>query len=94
MISRSHSNLPIFLMKPPYTCSTDDTVVYIFEGVGRGTENFRLVSNKSKKTAGVKLLYSFEDSNLIKVIEVKLTFTFAVVGTCAPLFVSVTGLSE
>ena len=94
MISSYYKNLPIFPIKPQYIFSTDDTVIYTFEGLGTKEEKFRLVSVKSKNNAGKHSVYKLDNSKAMSGLRVKLTFTFSALGACAPLFVSITGLSE
>ena len=44
LVSKYYNNLLIMLVKPQYIMSTDDTVVYMFEGLGIKQELFRLIS--------------------------------------------------
>ena len=94
IVLKVNNNLPMIVVKPQYTLSTDDTVVYIFEGRVKKKEKFRLVSRRSKKSAGTNSIYTFDESNAMRGMRVKLTFTFSAVGTSAPLLVSVVGLTE
>ena len=54
---RKHYGCPIYPVKPEYMYSTDDTVVYVFEGKGREREHFRLVSTKSIAKSGTMSKY-------------------------------------
>ena len=38
--------------------------------------------------------YQSDDSNMMNGMRVKLIFTFSVIGTCAPIFISVCGLTQ
>ena len=62
--------------------------------MGTKEEKFRLVSVKSKKKAGTRSIYKMDNTNSYSGMRVKLTFTFSAIGACAPIFVSVCGLSE
>ena len=94
MIRKYHNNLPVYPLQPQYIYSTDDTVVYIYEGLGQKKEKFRLISTDSLNKQGSHSTYVLDNTNSMKGMRVKLTFTFSALGTCAPLFVSVTGLNE
>ena len=78
-------NLPVFPIKPQYIFSSDDTVVYTYEGKRKDSDEFRLVARKSLNVAGTSANYMHDDSNHICGMRVKLTFAFSAIGTCAPL---------
>ena len=44
-------DVPIIPVRPEMILSTDDTVGYIFEGKGAGTDLFKLVASKAQKKA-------------------------------------------
>ena len=54
MISNYYNNLPIYPLQPQYLYSTDDSVLYVFEGKGQKKEKFRLVSKKTKKKVNMQ----------------------------------------
>ena len=54
MVSKAHGNLPVILIKTQYIYSSDDTVMYVFEGKGKDKDLFRLVSSKALKHAGTR----------------------------------------
>ena len=95
MVKLATNNLPISPIKSHYVFSTDDTVVYVFEGMkNRKDSKFKLVSSTSAYTSGVRAKYNHEDSNLMNGMRLKMTFTFSAAGTCAPLCVTVSGLTK
>ena len=49
-------NLPVFPIKPQYIFSSDDTVVYTYEGKGKESDVFRLVARKALNVAGTVLV--------------------------------------
>ena len=87
-------NIPIRPVKPCYIFSTDDSVVYIFEGKGDKEINFRLCSKVSTTSASHSSKYKIDDSSKMKGLRVKMTFIFSAVGTSAPIFITVYGLNE
>ena len=94
IIRESYGNFNILLIKPQYIFSTDDTVVYIFEGCAEDNDKFTLVSKKLLKYCGNQSKYTLPNNCMMQGMRVKLTFSFSTVGTCAPLFITVTGLNE
>ena len=94
MVCKVHNNLPIFVAHPHLVMSSDDTVQYIFEGKGEKDEPYRLVSSQSQKEAGTRAKYKVNNSKHMHGMRVKLTYTFSAAGTNAPIFVTVTGLTE
>ena len=94
MVSKVHGNLPLFVAHPDLVFSTDDTVQYIFEGKGVAKEKYRLVSSNTTKSSGTRAKYNVTNSQNMQGMRVKLTYTFSAAGMNAPLFITVTGLSE
>ena len=83
----------VITVKPQYVFSSDDTVVYIYEGKANKQGTFRLVSTKSLKAPGNQSKYSIDESCIMNGMQVKLTFTFIAAGTSTSLFVTVTELN-
>ena len=79
--------------KPYYVLSTDDTVQYIFEGKGVEKDVLLLVGLESNEGKGTRSQYEQDDSNMMKGMRVKLTYTFTAVGSQAPVFVTISGLT-
>ena len=94
MVSKAHGNLPVIPIKTQYIYLSDDTVMYVFERKGKDNDLFRLVSSKTLKHAGSNSKYQSDDSNMMNGMRVKLTFTFSAIGTCAPIFISICGLTQ
>eukprot|EP00957_Ditylum_brightwellii_P084257 6406197-Ditylum_brightwellii.AAC.2 len=49
MLNTAYGNLPCFYIKLKYIFSTDDTVMYIYEGKGTESDEFRLVPSSGLK---------------------------------------------
>ncbi len=94
MVVDALGGVAVYPVKPEYTFSTDDTTCYIFEGKESGKDKWTLVSTDSIKRSGTNAVYRVEDNKMMNGMRVKLTFTFSAAGMCAPLFVTVSGLSE
>eukprot|EP00957_Ditylum_brightwellii_P083771 6367379-Ditylum_brightwellii.AAC.1 len=54
MLSAAYGNLPLFYINPKYMFSTEDTVMYIYEGKGTESDELRLVSSSGLKQGGVQ----------------------------------------
>ena len=94
LLSSSYNKLPLFPLKPQYILSSDDTVMYIYEGKGKESDEFHLVSSKAITQAGTRARYKCEDTNTMQGMRCKLNFTYSAIDCCAPIFVSVCGLTE
>ena len=89
-----YNNAPLTIVNPALLFSTDDTVQFIFEGKGVGTDKFRLVSSKCLQGSGTRSKYKSSNANNMNGMRVKMTYTFSGAGTGAPIFVTVLGLTE
>ena len=76
MVSKAHGNLPVIPIKTQYIYSSDDTVMYVFEGKGKDKDLFRLVSSKALKHAGTNSKYQSDDSNMMNGMRVNLHSQF------------------
>jgi hypothetical protein len=94
LITDSRGGIPVYVVGPELITSTDDSTVYIFEGHSPKTDVFRLVTKESCATKGTNSVYNIDDSNAMCGMRVKITWTFSGGGTCAPLFITVSGLNE
>ena len=94
LVSNYYNNVLIIPVKPQYIFSTNDTVVYTFERLGIKQEKFWLISESSCKNSDTKAVYKVAHDKQYNGIWVKLTYTFLALGSCAPIFVSVKGLSK
>ena len=61
MVSKA-LGVPIIPVKPCYIYSSDDTVVYTFEGKGEKEQKFRLVSKSAYKSAGHTAKYKIDNN--------------------------------
>jgi len=86
--------LPIILVKPAYFFSTDDTVVFVFEGKGIKQQKFHLHSWSSISKDGHIPKCKLDETLSMKGLRVKITFTFFAVGVMAPLFITMCGLND
>ena len=93
MVSKA-LGVAVFPVLPQYIYSTDDTTEYIYEGTKNDTPTFVLTSKKSIAEKGTKSVHRVEDNKSMSGMRVKLTFTFSAAGTCFPLVVTVTGLTD
>ena len=94
MVRLATNNLPVYPIKSHYVMSTDDTVVYVYEGTGRKESTFKLVGANSAYSSGVRSKYNLDESKMMNGMRLKMTFTFSAAGTCAPLCITVSGLSK
>ena len=81
MVRESYGNVDIFPIKPKYIFSTDDTVVYIFEGYTEDNDKFMLVRNKALIYCGNQSKPP-TDNYMMQGMRVKLTFSFSAARTC------------
>ena len=79
---------------PAYITSTDDTVQYVFDGEKTGKDAFALVGATSNSGRHTRSHYLPENSKCMSGLRVKLTYTFTATGLQAPVFVTVSGLTE
>jgi hypothetical protein len=96
LVSEALGGLPVSCVQPELCTSTDDTVAYIFAGTApKGDSMWRLVKTADLEGRDCRSIYQKVDSqsNMCG-FRIKLTFTFNAAGQMAPLFISVTGLSE
>ena len=94
LVSKVHNDAPLTIVYTELIFPTDDTIQYIFEGKGEKKDRFSLVSSKSQKQSGTRAKYELSTSNHMMGMRVKLTYTFSAAGVIAPIFITVTGLSE
>ena len=76
-----------------YQISTGNSVVYIVKGRGTNKDKFILVSRKLLIFLGNQANYKIGKSNMMQWMRVAY-LPFSGIGTCAPLFVTVTGLKK
>lgn len=95
LVSEANDGLPVCPIKPQYCFSTDDTVQYVFEGTERQWfTDFFLSSKKSLAEKGVQSQYQTVLSTPnMHGLRMKHTFTFSGAGQCAPIFITITGLT-
>ena len=51
LVLKANFNMPLFVIRPPYNCSTDDTTTYTYVGEGQTKVTFLLVSRSALKSA-------------------------------------------
>jgi hypothetical protein len=96
LVSEALGGLPLSCVQPEFMTSTDDTVAYVFAGTQpKGGSMWKLVKTADLEGRDCRSIYQKVDSqsNMCG-FRIKLTFTFNAAGQMAPLFISVTGLSE
>jgi hypothetical protein len=74
--------------------STDDCMQFIFVGHQSKPDEFRLVPRASLGSRGTNAVFNIDEQKHMNGMRVRLTWTFSACGRCAPLFVTVCGLSE
>jgi len=89
----SRGGIPVYVVRTDLITSTADSTVNIFEGHSSKPDVCCLVTKESYTTKGTNSVYSINDSNTICGTKVKITWTFSGGGTCAPLFITVSGLN-
>lgn len=96
LVRSAHNGRPIKLVKPWYVFSTDDTTSYIFPGrIEPGSDvEFFLASSCGVDERDTHSSYSVEENVSMNGFRIKLTFTFSAGGHMAPIYITVTGLSE
>ena len=94
LVSKLYNNLPILLVKPELLFSTDDTVNYIYDGLGNDKDEFRLVTSKTIAKSGTRSRYAIDESKHICGMRVKLPYTFSAAENTARIFISIVGLTE
>ena len=81
MVSKIYGKVTIFLTKPHYIFSINDTVICIFESEGLEKDKFTSVSKRSLKSCGNQSKYIIDESDMMIGMIVKLAFTFSAAGT-------------
>ena len=81
VVSKAHGNLSVIPIKTQYIYSSDDTVMYVFEG------------KRALKRTGTNSKYQSDDKNMMSGMKVKLTLTFLAIGVCALILIYVCGLT-
>lgn len=95
LVSKANGGLPVCPILPQYCFSTDDTVQYVYKGTsGQWSTDYILSSKKSMAEKGVRSQYKTVMSTpQMHGQRIKHTFTFSGAGQCAPIFITVTGLT-
>jgi hypothetical protein len=98
LVSKANGDVPVCPIPPQYVLSTDDTVEYVYEG--KGTHAW---SQKPVYLSSQKSLYEKKSRSRYHTVEanpqmhgqrMKLTYTMVGAGLQAPLFITITGLSN
>jgi hypothetical protein len=87
-------NVPLSVVKPQNTLSSDDTVTFAFAGTEKKGAAWRLVEARSLGKAGTNSKYQRDDSGYLNGLRVKITYTFSAAGMVADLFVSICDLTK
>jgi hypothetical protein len=94
LVKRARGGAPIWAVKPQLLFSTDDTTTYIFDGKAGEKANWVVASDTAVMNRGTQAIYQQEKVNMMNGLRVKVTFTFSGAGMTAPLFITVSGVSE
>ena len=91
---RARGGAPIWAVKPQLLFSTDDTTTFIFDGKDGKKGKWVFASDTAVKNRGTSSIYRQEKVNIMNGLRVKVTFTFSAAGMTAPLFITISGVSE
>jgi hypothetical protein len=94
LVRRARGGAPIWAIRPQLLFSTDDTTAYIFDGKADKKGKWVFASERAIKNRGTQSIYRQEKVNMMNGVRVKVTFKFSGAGMTAPLFTTVSGLSE
>ena len=62
LASKLYNNLPILPVKPELMFSTDDTVNFVYDGLGNDKDKCRLVTSKAIAKTGTRSRYAIDES--------------------------------
>ena len=85
---------PQYPVKPWLLFSTDDTKPYVFEGVVQTKNSVNIVTKDSIRKSGTLAVWRLDNGNSMRGMRVDMTFTMSAVGTCLPMVLTVSGLTE
>lgn len=98
LVSKANGGVPVCPIPPQYILSTDDTVEYVYEGKGTNSWAQKPVFLSSRKGLYEKKSRSnyltVESNPQMHGQRMKLTYTMVAAGLQAPLFITITGLSN
>jgi hypothetical protein len=89
MVKKAYGHDSVYLVKPSYVMSTDDTTQYIFSGTNNNSNEFYLVSDAGISGSGTRSPSEVSDSQAMNGFRIKLTVTITKAGEMAPIFCSV-----
>ena len=84
----------VFPVKTHNIWSIDDSTVYHFSGYSSLSDKVKLVTSASVKASGSDSIWQLDENNSMKGMRVNMTFAFSGAGTCLPIVVCVSGLSD
>ena len=84
----------VFPVKPQNIWYIDDTTAYTFSGFSSLNDKENLVTKSSVKASGSDLIWQLDENYSMKGMIVNMTFVFSGAGTCSPVVVCVSGLTE
>jgi len=91
MISKALGGVPVYPVHPAYVLSTDDTTLFVFEGTDVD-DGARVCSREQR--GNVHGTFTTKSRGHLCGQRVRFTVTFSAGGYMAPLFMTVTGLSD
>ena len=98
IVSKANGDLPVYPVKPQYITTTDDTTEYIFRGTATDKDPTAwhiVTGGLDRATRATRSAYSVTSNNkALNRFRVKLAHTFSGGGHMAPIYITVTGLSE
>ena len=84
----------VYPVEPYNLWSINDTTCYTFSGLSLLTKESKLVTKESVRASGSESIWQLDENHSMKGMRVCMTFAFSAVGTCMPVVVCVSGLSE
>ena len=94
LMKKARGGAPIWAVQPDLLFSTDDTTTFVFDGKLGKNGKWKVASDTAVKNSGTNALYKTEKISFMNGVRVKITFTYTGAGMTAPLFITVSGLTE
>ena len=94
-MSKLNNNTPCMPADPNLIFSTDDTTMYVYEGIEEKQCKWRIVNTNAYKNKGLMSVYEInENSAKLKGMRIKMTTTHGGSGISGPICITVSGLDD
>ena len=95
IVSKLNNNMPCMPINPNLVFSTDDTMMYVYEGIEEKKFKWRIVNVNAYKNKGQMSMYEInENTPKLKGMRIEMTTTHGASGITAPMCITVSGLDE